>query len=98
MKAKKTLGILVSGIMDEYTKSICHGVVRQSQEFNMNTIIFPGKYIERDLSDNPELMYEYQFNTVFSYARPENVDVLICAIGSICSFTDSDGMKRFLEP
>ena len=69
MKAKKTLGILVSGIMDEYTKSICHGVVRQSQEFNMNTIIFPGKYIERDLSDNPELMYEYQFNTVFSYAR-----------------------------
>ncbi len=23
---------------------------------------------------------------------------MICAIGSICSFTDLDGMKRFLEP
>lgn len=98
MKAKRTIGILVSGIMDEYTKSICHGAVRQAHACNMNTIIFPGKYIERDLSDNPELMYEYQFNTVFSYARPNNIDVLICAIGSICSFTNLDGMKRFLEP
>lgn len=71
MKAKRTLGILVSGIMNEYTKSICHGAVRQAHACNMHTIIFPGKYIERDLSDNPELMYEHQFNTVFSYARPK---------------------------
>lgn len=98
MKSKRTLGILVSGIMDDYTKSICHGAIRQAQALHMSTVIFPGKYIERDLSDNPELMYEYQFNTVFSYARPENIDVLICAIGSICSFTDLDGMKRFLAP
>lgn len=94
---KKILGILVSGIMDDFTVSVCRGSVLRARELGMQPVVFPGKYINRDLSDNPELMYEYQFNTVFSYANRHNVDALIIAIGSIGSFTTQARMRELLE-
>ena len=70
-----TIGVLVSGIMDEVTKCVCNGVLQKAKQADVNVVIFPGKYLERDLSDNRELMYEYQHNTIFSYATKENVDI-----------------------
>ncbi len=95
-KRRFTVGILVSGILDDFTKLVCRGVMRMAKQLNVNVVVFPGKYLDRDLSDNPELMYEYQFNTIFSYARPENVDAIIVASGSIGCFTSRDHMRKML--
>ena len=94
---KITLGLLVGGILDDYTVSVCRGVVRKANSMGMQTVVFPGKYIKRNLSNNPELMYEYQFNTIFSYAKKTNVDALICAIGSIGCFASEGEMQEMLE-
>lgn len=60
-------------------------------------VIFPGKYWDRDLSDNRELMYEYQYNTAFSYARKENVDALIISAGSIGCFASKKEYGGYAE-
>lgn len=94
---RKTIGILVGGIMDDFTKLICRGAMQMAKQLDVNLVVFPGKYLNRDLSDNPELRYEYQFGTAFSYARPENVDAIMVAAGSIGCFTDKENIEKMLK-
>ncbi len=96
-KKRFTIGVLVGGIMDDITRYVCRGVMQEARTADVNVVVFPGKYWERDLSDNRELMYEYQYSTVFSYARKENVDALIISAGSIGCFTSKKGMEDMLK-
>lgn len=96
-KERYTIGVLASGIMDEVTKYVCKGVFQGAKQFDVNVVVFPGKYLERDLSDNQELMYEYQYNTLFSYAGKENIDALIINIGSIGCFASEKSMAAMLR-
>lgn len=91
-----TIGLLVSGIMDDYTEHICKGVRRAAKEENADVIVFPGKYIDRDLSDNRELRYEYQYHTVFSYAHNRKIDALIIAADCIGCFTSQERILQLL--
>lgn len=93
-KKRITVGVLVSGILDEFTKYVCKGVMEAARALDVNVVIVPGKYIDRDLSGQADLMYEYQYNTVFSYIKKENVDVLVAAAGSIGCFTSKKKLKE----
>lgn len=92
-----TVGVLVSGILDEFTEYICKGVLRAAKMQDVNVVIFPGKYLDRDLSENRDLMYEYQYGTVFSYARKENIDALIAAADCIGCYTDGKRMQEMMK-
>ena len=89
-----TIGLLVSGIMDDYTEYICKGVRRAAIEEKADVIVFPGKYIDRDLTETKELRYEYQYHTIFAYAKNRRIDVLIIAADCIGCFTSQ---KRIME-
>lgn len=92
-----TVGLLVSGILDEFTEYICKGVLHAAKIQDVNVVIFPGKYLDRDLSTNRDLMFEYQHSTVFSYARKENIDALVAATDCIGCFTDGKRMQRMMK-
>lgn len=92
-----TVGVLVSGIMDEFTRYVCRGVFQKAKMENADVIVFPGKYLERDLSNNREIMYEYQYNTVFSYAEKGGIDALIIAAGSIGCFASRKAIQDLLK-
>lgn len=94
---KLTIGILVSGIMDDVTRAICQGVKQEAQMLDVNVVVIPGKYWERDLTDNRELMYEYQYNTIFSYARPETIDGLVVAADCIGCLTTKDRVEVLMK-
>lgn len=96
-KRRMTIGVLVSGITDDFSKLICSGILQTAKQMDVNIVVLPGKYVDRDVSDNPDLMYEYQFNSVFSYARKENVDAILVAAGSIGCFTTKEYMKEMLK-
>ncbi|MGN1179690.1 MAG: GGDEF domain-containing protein [Suilimivivens sp.] len=96
-KRRLTIGVLVSGITDEFSKLICRGAMQMAKQVDVNLVVFPGKYLDRDVSDNPALMYEYQFNTIFSFARKENVDAVIVAAGSIGCFTSRERIANMLK-
>ena len=91
-----TVGVLVSGIMDEFTEAVCRGVMQAAKTLDVNVVVLPGKYLDRDLRDNPELMYEYQYNTIFSYINKENVDAIIAAPGSIGCYTSKERMEEMM--
>lgn len=95
-KKRFTIGVLVSGILDEFTKYVCKGILQGAKLAGVNTVIIPGKYIDRDLSDNQELQYEYQYNTIFSYLKKENIDAIIAAAGTIGCFTSEMQIRKML--
>ena len=92
-----TIGLLVSGIMDSFTESICRGVMQAAKMVDVDLVVLSGKYLDRDLTQNRELMYEYQFNTIFSYAQKENVDALVIAADCIGCFTTKERMYEMMQ-
>ena len=63
-KSRLTIGVLVSGITEDFSKLICRGVMQMAKQLDVNIVVLPGKYLNRDLSKNTELMYEYQYSTI----------------------------------
>ena len=97
-KGKKfTIGLLVSGIMDTFTVSVCQGVMKAAREAGMRLVIFPGKYLDRDLTQRKEILYEYQYNTIFSYAQKENVDAILVSASTIGCFTTIESIQNMLS-
>lgn len=94
---RKTIGVLVGGVLNTFAERLCHGVSRMCQELDYDMVVFPGKYIDRDLSDNYDLMYEYQNNTVYEYPAVCDIDGLIVAAGSIGCHTTEEAVNRFLS-
>ena len=92
-----TIGVLAGGILDDFTKVVCRGILRAAKRLNIDVVVFPGKYLDRDLSDNQELRYEYQFNTIFSYAEKEKIDAVLVMAGSIGYCTSMDRVKQMLS-
>ncbi|MCD8347381.1 MAG: GGDEF domain-containing protein [Lachnospiraceae bacterium] len=92
-----TVGVLVSGILDDFSQHICNGIMAEARAKGVDTLILPGKYLDRDLKDNRELMYEYQHSTVFSYLEKGCVDALIIAADCIGCFTTQDRIRRLLH-
>ena len=96
-KKRITIGLLVSGIMDDFTVSVCQGAMKAAKDKNVELVIFPGKYLDRDLTNRKEIMYEYQYNTLFSFAREENLDAILVSADSIGCYTTVERIKRMLS-
>ena len=91
------IGLLVSGISDFFTIQLCRGIIRRAEELDVNIFILPGKYINRDVSGQPELVFEYQYATVFSFVKKENLDGLIIAAGCIGCLTTKENLLKLLK-
>lgn len=96
-RKKLTIGLLVGGIGDKFSIDVCQGIISGAKKADVNFVVYPGKYINRDLSNNEELRYEYQFNTLFSYPCVNKIDGLIISLGSIGIFANADDCRKFLE-
>ena len=96
-RKRPTIGMMVSGIMDDFTRPACKGAMKIARELDVNLIVIPGKYIDRDVSDNPDLAYEYQYSSGFSFVKPENLDAVIIAAGSIGCFASREKIKEMIE-
>ena len=80
MGDRKTVGFLVSGIMDEFTKYMCEGIVDVIDEDNdkVNLVVVPVKYIDRDFTGLPD-KYEFQYKENSQNILKENMDAVIVA-------------------
>lgn len=96
-KKRFTIGLLVSGITEHFIISICKGVMLAAKEADVNLVVLPGKYIDRDLSANKEIQYEYQYNTLFDYAGADTLDAVIVAADVIGCFTSREKIGQFLD-
>ena len=92
-----TIGVLVSGIADDFTGELCKGILQRAQELDVNLVVLPGKYIGRNTEGNPELMYEYQHGTILSCATKENVDGIIVAASCIGCMTTEERLQELMR-
>ena len=92
-----TIGLIVGGIRDPFTISLCKGAIKAAKEIGVKLVILPAKYLDRDYLKLKELMYDYQYNTLFSYAQKENVDAVLVAADSIGFCTTRDRVLEMLS-
>ena len=63
---KKTIGLLVGGIIDSFSIDLSKDVMNAASSYDdINLVVIPGRYINRDYSKIKECQYEYQYNTLF---------------------------------
>ncbi|MCM1493094.1 MAG: GGDEF domain-containing protein [Muribaculaceae bacterium] len=95
-KKEKTIGVLVGGVADDFTRALCAGIRRVMKEYPVHIVLLPGKFLDRDYSDFPDIMYEYQYETVFSFAKKSNMDGLIVAANCIGCYTTEERLREFM--
>ena len=97
MKSEITIGLLVSGIADYYPVSVCRGAMKAARENAVRLVIFPGKYLDRNLTERKEIMYEYQYNTLFSYAMGNRLDAVLIIADSIGCYASAGRIRELVE-
>ena len=45
---RKTIGVLVGGITDDFTRLLCHGVIERAKTLDVNIVVIPGKFLDRE--------------------------------------------------
>lgn len=96
-KKRLNIGLFVGDIADDFNKGICKGAMQAAEDLDVNLIIFPGKYFDRDLQAMDGIQYEYQHNTLFTYVFEGKIDLLIVVIGSIGHLSTKERRKAFLD-
>lgn len=97
MEKKKTIGVLVGGITDDFTRCLCDGLKKAAEDSDVNVVVFPGKFLDRDYAENLDIRYEYQYETVFSYATKYSLDGLIVAANCIGCCTTRERLVEFMQ-
>ena len=93
MKRAVTVGLLASGIADNFSIMVCRGAMKAAREMGVKLVIFPGKYLDRDLTARKEILYEYQYNTLFSYAQAARLDAVLIMADSIGCYAQADRIR-----
>lgn len=60
---------MVGGITDDFTRFLCKGLREAAKEQDVNMVVLPGKFLNRDYAQNTDIMYEYQYDTLFSSVK-----------------------------
>ena len=97
MDRRLNIGLMISHLEDDFAGAVCRGAIIGAKEIDANLFIFPGRYIEGVYADLERTKYEYQYNTLFSYAFPEDIDVLLVLAGTIGSSLSYERKKEFLK-
>ncbi|MCR5214388.1 MAG: substrate-binding domain-containing protein [Eubacterium sp.] len=96
MNNKKTVGFLVSGIMDEFTELLVKGVINEASTDEVNIVVIPVKYIHREVKYESEL-FDYQFENNVANITSSNLDILIVAADCIGCLTTSEVLNAFMQ-
>lgn len=96
-RGRLNVGLLVGDVSDDFSRGLCKGAMRAAEELDVNLLILPGKYFETGNIKTDEIKYEYQHNTLFSYAFMDKLDLLVIALGSIAYLSTEERRRSFLE-
>ena len=96
-KTRKTIGVMVGGITDDFTRFLCKGLREAAKEQDVNMVVLPGKFLNRDYAQNTDIMYEYQYDTLFSSVQKGRLDGIIVAANCIGCYTTKERMVEFMH-
>lgn len=97
MDRRLNIGLLISHLEDDFASAVCRGAIIGAREIDANLFVIPGRYIEGVYADKKRTEYEYQYNTLFSYAFPEDIDVILILIGTVGNSLSEERKLEFLK-
>lgn len=92
-----TIGFMIHHLDNDYSKALLKGAITAAEECNVNLVIFPGRSLNCQLDDSRNTVFEYQYNTIYSYADKESLDALIISAGTVGQFISNAEFKAFLD-
>lgn len=96
MAIKKRIGLLVADASAAFYSEVTRGAMTAAEENNAELLIIPGKDVMEFDPYDPESEWLYQYNTLYTYACAECVDVAAVCLGSICAKGDSSKPQELL--
>ncbi|HOO80551.1 MAG TPA: GGDEF domain-containing protein [Lachnospiraceae bacterium] len=97
MDKRINVGLFVSNLDNAFDNAVYCGAAQGAKETDVNLLVFPGRYLKGQYNDLARSRCEYQYNTVFSYANKENIDVLLVILGTIGTVLSERERKTFLK-
>lgn len=91
------IGVLVSGLVDDYTYNICKGIEHSADENGDKCVFIPGKHIGLDFEADLKNKYGYCFNTMYSYGSLDCFDGLIIEMASVMMYANDFRRDRFAK-
>lgn len=89
------VALLTGDIRDIYSNALTKGAIRAAKEYGCDLLIVPGRYYQaRHNSLFGE--FEYQFQTLFSYIKENNVDAIV-ACTSVVGIVSGSDKRNSLE-
>ncbi len=96
-KRRLNIALLVSEMEDGFVSGFCEGAISAAEEIDANLYIFPGRYFDAHFYDLYRTRYDYQFNSLFEYARLSDFDVFIVTLGTIAVNIGIEKRLEFLK-
>ncbi len=61
--------VLAATLTDVFSNELVKGAIDAAKRLDADLTVIPGKYLGvQDINDKYDAFYEYQYNTLFSYA------------------------------
>ena len=99
MSKRINVALIVGDIRDVYSNSVTKGAMRAAHESDCNLLIVPGRYFQA----RKELLfeeYEYQYQTLFTYFKEKNIDIIIACtsvVGIVSGSMSRNSLNEFLK-
>lgn len=91
------IGILISGITEEYTMNICKGVEYLAEKDDVQCVVIPGKYVGFNYDSDVHDKNGYCYNSLFSYGFLSCFDGLIIEMASVLMYAGDAMKKKFVN-
>ncbi len=90
--------VLAATLTDVFSNELVKGAIDAAKRLDADLTVIPGKYLGvQDINDKYDAFYEYQYNTLFSYAAKGGFDYVIAPVGSIAYAYNNELKKQFLD-
>lgn len=91
------IGILISGITEDYTRNLCAGIESRAAKDDVQCIVIPGKYVGFDYESDVQDKNGHCYNSLFSYGFLSCFDGLIIEMASVLMYADNAKKEKFVN-
>ena len=97
MGKRMNIALFMGMIENDFSYSICEGVMMGAKSIDANLFILPAGIINAVYDDEQSIYYRYQYNTLYSFANIPSLDAILIEYGTVTSFLNDKEQEEFLS-